>query len=1365
MSGLAANVPAGQAQTAPPPFLCFDKDPRSNTVCQDRGNPDYRQGEPIEVSVVNTPGDVTIVARCVLGCPFPDPSATGVYYAIATDSTPVRFPRDFIQPGNDPTAPGRNANADKAGRYNSTWEFSAQAPGGPSARRANVWLINAFLDANETIRPGATHHLRAVGIDPGGVVSVRYERRDLGTGEWIAIRAPANARAPSAGANPGVYEDFFSLPPEEAQNILACGNMRNDCYRVVIDAPGKVREIVPIRAGIADIVRSDVTTPRPATVRAAERTANVSFDIDLYYPGGGLAFGPKLTEGGIPVSPLFGGRVLRAAVERVNATGEVSLVDEVAVRYLPERFLWRAQWSVPVDLPIDRTATYRLRMVEGRDAWGNRIPADVLGRFSVDVANLRPQIAASFTELERAQEGVVSLRVSYLNGTPFTPAEGPENNESPLSGCFVRLAAPPPEPAPDPRQADSGSCLGRNLTWGRYSPELEVWNFTTRYDRRYPDLDAHRFILQNGTEDRYGNAIFQVVLEPFVVVPAKPRVELSTVMRGVETDTFERGARIFVSAAIAYGDGSPYNHSVRNDPDSAQARTLTGILVRRGPAPPGAKYGPVASEQPFNLTETDPSLGNWGGFLDLTNDDTATPVGNWTFAFDVSDNVSVPNLNRTRFDREVVSSLVQLCPTYQPSSRASTGSILKFRYRLFYSSCDGQEVPPGIVGDRVTAQLYRFGQQNQTAFGAPVSGTLQPLYQRDAGNEWQIEYQIPNNLFAGTYAFVLKGTDVYGNRLASDARSRPFTTFTEVVNRSVVTQPAAEVRRGDTAVVVFDAREGDTGTDPARGVRIQLERFDTSTTACATGLVEGGCWVRELADVRAPDPTFPDHMGVYPIDIDTAVGVYRFSLQGRDSEFHLLTGISDNFTVVPTNVTRAFVTAPPESVVKGQVFSFTIEQLAGDLIRERIVLYNGRPVTLQPPQVSNQGPLANLTWMVPFDAPNGNYSILVRGRDVNGNTINVLSPPIEATAASLLGRMLGQPERTVERGETIRAIFGILYPNGEYYVGSETPRVVVRNASGAVADARVTRQGLTFAAEWQPPTRMPLGDYYFEINGARGAIGNEFPTLRSQTFRVAPGEVVRAAIDEVPPETERMATVSFAVPADATDKFVGFELAYYSSSTILIGNLAEEPVPLTRAPLPHTIDTSAGKYVARVVTDEATQVGTYRVLMTGEDRDGNRIVAQSRQFAMRATAILVTFDGYPDQDAFGEGKTIQFAFTARYRQGALMDDTYGTPSGVVTLTNEANNNRIITQRPEVAYQNGRWTMTWTAPEILPNGEYYFNVGGSDLQGNPISNTRTVPYVVSTNLGESFGKVIPGPSPVLVALLVAGIAGLLLRRRA
>lgn len=1314
---LLSLVPAAQAQGAA--IICFDRDAQTQGACGTNAPaPDYLQGESVDIRVEGVGTSQPYVrVKCVTGC---HEVANKEYYARWSSQT-LRFPRDFNDPAD---GRGSNAEGDRAGRYNGTWEATVLLGATPVARRFNLWLFDLYTSPNATLRPGESHVVRAAGFDPNVLVDFRIERR-IGNGPFELLAAP-EARS----SRLGVFSYEWQVPKDEAARIAECGLSKAQCYRFVVRGAGKADETVPFDVGFADIKPSPATSnfgPAGIIGEGVERTSNVTVGIDFYYPGGRLLYNQrgKLAPADLPVQPRFDERVLRVAVEKtyVNDTSTSSHVEDIALRYVPNEFIWKATWTIPKDLPIEPGAFYRLRLPEARDNWGNRIVPLFLGNYTVRAAGLVPELVESVTEVPRTEEARFAFAIRYHNGTLLTS----EDNSTPLRGCFVVE-----------RQTTPSTCAAQPQVEATY--EGGRWVFANRYARDYANLQTHRFVLMNGTQDKWGNAVWLVPSQAFEVVTGSPRVDFSTVMRGRETQVLERGNYVSVQALVTYGDGSAYNNSVQ----FAESSMLTGTLVRRGPT------GAIQFEEPFNLTQTDPHSGRWIGGLQLTHDDTATPLGTWTWRFDVRDNVTVPNANTTvstrGFDRVVVGAPIQLRATFQPQGLVETGTTQRFSFELFYDNGDGaRRVPDSAIGNRIAARAYRYNPENLSAYGPPLSNVLQPLA-RDG--VWTLEYQVPASFFQGTYVFVVTGGDSFGNVLAQDAYSRSFRTAPKVVDRSVLTHPAPEVQRGDSATVTFDALEGDRGPSGAAPF-VRVERFDATLDD----------WVLEKRDVRQASG-FTDHVGFFPVEISTPVGVYRFVLEGVDAGLNLLKSVSSNFTVNATVVTRAIVAPPPPTAIKGERISLVLEHPPGDRLADSFILYNGRTTNLQAPIFTYTPGRVNVTFAVPFEAPTGNYSVRVTGRDLSGNLVSVISPQVSVQPASLAGRILGNPARVIERGEDAKLLFGITYPTGAFYLASELPRVFVAGPGSFLVPATVTREGFTFSASWTPGDEVDLGEYAFELSGD-SAGGNTFPSLRSTPFRVTTGSFERAPIADVASDVERMTTASFTVPFAADDRFVGFTLAYYGPATGgLGGSEYERANPLTVSALVHTLEAQAGRYSVRFVTDHATQTGAYRILMEGEDQHGNAISAKSRIFVVRPTSATVSWDGFPSKDAFGEGKTFTVGFTVRYRAGPLLDESYGRPSAAVLL-----NGRPTSQRPELDFVDGRWVLTWVAPDTLPDGEYLFSVGGADLAGNVIATQSTIPYVVATSTTESFVKVlVPGPSPMLLAVLAAALALVFARRR-
>lgn len=1331
-----AQVPDAPQATA----LCFREDPQPGTGAGTKacpgGNPDppnYKQGETVRIRIANyrppTQTDAPdVIVRCVTGCwdEATEPRRREYWAKWTGGVDHLRFPHDFDDPGD---GYGRVALADQVMRYNGTWEVEARLPTGPVFRTFNVWLFTLHRSHNLTVVPGEEHVFEASGMPANATVNFTIERRTP-TG-WVSVPQPGVPTRPQPN---GVFFHIWKVPVDETLRMGECPRAEPYCYRanVRVDA-GKGDETVPFRVGPADakVAVTGGTSPDGTPVRK-ERTDVVSIGLSIHYPGGRLTNGPAMDKDAFPKAPEGEEPEIRLRVERVNLTTERPVaVGEIRLRYETRFTRWEGSWTIPRDLDLPGASTYRVQLPETRDKWGNRIAPRTLANYTIAEATIVPKLTHQNATLQRTDMAVVAVDVRYHNGTPVTDRD----LKGPLLGCFQR--------------EDAAIPCANTTTSGAQAGVFEngTWRFMKRYARDYDRLGPHVFVLLGGAdaEDRWGNRVNRSRSEPMEVVAAAPRIDFSTVMRGRAVTTLERGQDIQLLARITYGDGSPYNHTVRVNDKQDESRRLTVNLTKRGP------NGDVVDVRPLTLEERDVEAGLWVGSLALTLDDAQTPVGTWSFAFDVRDNLTVPNVNTPTFHRNVSAAplrfeAVRLSNPFPATNTPSANLVFTFRLRYpTGGELDGLRVDPGGV----TARVYKWDARNQTHAGEPLSNVITPQWSTpDQPHLWSLRYTVPPHLFAGPYVFVIQGRDSSGNRLPDDAYSAPFTPTSTVVSRQVVTPPAASVKRGEDATVVFAAADGDAGLDGTGRPAIRVERWNDQ--AQRWDVAFGGL------DVRAATNDVVNHVGVFAIVETTPIGTYRFRLAGRDAQLNVVEALSRNFTVEPTEVTRAVLEPPPEAATKGSVVHMKVEYVSGDRFTDVVVLERLRPTKLAPPVSVVEGGLLNVTWEIPVEAPSGNYTIRVQGRDQYGNLIRIDSPPIEATPAQLAGRVLGSPARVVERNAPARMIFGITYPTGDYYT-STPPRVVVRNESGIAGTATVRLDGFTFEATWTPTAALGEADYWFEVQG-EGAAGNALPLLRSSTFRLAPGTFERHALGNVPTSSARFASLTWSVPVQPEDRAVAFYAEYYGTGSDVSAVLGDQP-PLLSTPLVHTLDADAGSYVARWVTDESTPVGVWRFVMRGEDKLGNRILAKSNPALLTTTTILVTLERQSPAAQFGEGATLSFDFTAIYKSGPVFDDSRGEPTVAMLIEGFP-----TAQPPTATFANGRWSATWTAPENLLPGRYTLSISGYDDYGNALTLAKSVPYEWESSLTESFAKTVPGAPVPLVLLGLAAVALALARRR-
>lgn len=1367
---LTFPLPDASAQGAnPAPALCFDKDPKGPNAAtfgpEDVGSspqttkipdtaacpggfpapPNYYEWSRIFIQLYNVNPNATgnpyIRVTCATNChELADSPESPHRYFARWSGQPLIFPQDFHDEG-PPGGRGGNALADRAPRYNSTWQVSALLPGTELTRSVNVWLMSNFLSTNLTVMPGEQHEIYASGIEPNASADLRIERLTATNG-YVPI--PLNPPPPRTPDSSGRITYIWTVPKDEAVRIAECppGHV-SDCYRVVVtpSSSTKQKETVNIRVSVANLKVSYIegqyaksNGAAPSTPEPIERTRNVTLAIGINYPGGRLNFGPSFSPSDLQPAADGGERALRVRVEKTNRSSPTAIqITEIPLAY--DRGRWSATWTIARDIPIEADAEYTLRLVEARDLWGNRIPSVPLGSYRVTAATLQPTLIREPLTVERAGEATMAFRIQYHNGSVFTAAD----NATPLRGCFYRDSGGFPPSCPPP---------GGRATEATY--ENGLWVFRTTYARDYGSLGDHRFVLVGGseTQDKWRNQVNSTTTSAFSVIAASPQVKFATVMRGLTTNDLERGERIGISAIITYDDGRPFNHTVRstNEKD-LWTRYLNVTVTKRG------ENDAIQDAQIIQLQEVDVAQGLWVGSMDLPLSASQTPIGRWSFALRVNDSVTpIPNVNETVFDRNILPAPIRYQQTRLSPTTPFAGSSILYEFQLHYTSqttANGPEVPADTLRSGLTAQVYRWDVKNRTAFGEPLSGLIQPEYDTSR-HVWVVRYQVPGNLFNNTFVLKVDGRDTSGNRLPQDAWSSPFTPQSRVKDRQVLTQPPNSVQRGEAATVVFAAQDGDSGIDGTGEPIITVERWnsvDNRWDPVATG-----------SNARQSSPEIHDHLGVFGVTTTTAIGTYRFVLLGREAgpSFAIISSVSGNYTVLPTEVTRAIYHPPQQLVTKGDLVWFTTEYHEGDTVTLIQLLYNGREIKLARPLLAVEGDHINATWRVPFEAPNGNYTIHIEGRDIYGNLLTFDTPNIEAVAAQLTGKVIGNPPKIAKRGEETQIIFGITYPSGKYYNAIEIPSVIVFNDTGIVATADVVRTDSTFVATWLPPAIAGLGDYWFEVNG-QGVGGNSFPNLRSPSFRLAPGEFERKGANDIPVGTERLATNTFAVGYEPDDRSASFTLAYYGQTVDT--NAIADKAPLTLTPLPQTLDSVAGRYVARFVSDPQTPLGAYRIFMKGEDRLGNIISSQSNIFIVRATTIIVTWEDQPAQSKFVEGGTIQLTFAARYKNGPILDDQNGRPNVALLLDNQP-----TTQKPDTQYINGKWVVTWTAPELLKDGAYTFAVGGADIAGNTIATSRSIPYNVQTPISNSFAKVIPGPEPWMLVIAFAAIAAIIGRKK-
>lgn len=1303
-------LPAGTAQSSIPGG--------SSTIRFDHEPAEYLEGEKVVITLGVDPG-LTARIRC-LTCPDKDKA-----YEAPTQGQLI-FPDDF----------GADATTERQPKWNDTWivelvlgETIVQE------RTFNVWAANLFAFPDRAPRPSNLILVQVAGYTPGDMVQlVLRHRKGDGT---LEVRFAADAAVNFLGR----ASYYWRVPLDEAQRVACPLRPKGFCehYELSVKGPGKVDELMKfkIKPATLDVrIHSGDATQGTTTL---DRTTNVTVNLDIKYPEG-----PRLAQEHV-TGPRSPDGTLLVRVERresENAGVEPVVVANVSAFFDDARDLWIARWTIPRDESTDVSRTYSFVLAEQKDRWGNVVPEEHLNEFKVQAATLTPTIVLLPREVERTAEVKVVLSFKYHDGSSFTPNDTQEGDLP--DGCFL-----PDDPGPNTCQ--NGGMAARVRYW-----EGPKWNFTGRYPVDYADLSRHQFRYEGGVvqgQDKYGNRFQTINSALFDVIAASIRINLTTVV-GSELRTeergFDRGDVVAVTANLTYPDGSAFNTTMNEN-----SQPILRVLVTKL-----GEDGGIAGEEDLNLTNTERQSSFWHGTLRVSRDASLAPIGRWRFTFHVRDNVTPPNGNDTDFHRAVNPAEIAVVPTKEPPRTVPIGSLVTWKFQLVYE--DGAYVTSSEVGTSITVRAERASGPRA---GSPVSGPLLPTYD-PARKEWTVEWEVPRVLFSGSYAFKPFGEDRHGNVLDRDATSRTFATFTDATVRAVLTEPPTRVERGSSMIVVFDGRDGDVAPTgfPRTAPVIELQRFDPFEQK----------WVVERRDVRARGEGDGDHIGRLNTTISTTLGLYRFHLRGRDASFNVVNGTTETFNLVPTNVSRPLLVPPPERVAKGQYVLWAIEREAGDQIGGTTVLFNGRPAGQNLlGGLAIAGPISqvsedrwNFTWRVPYASETGNYSFTLRGFDAFQNNLLVDVPPVSAEPSILSGRVIGHPEKLVGRGSEARFLFAITYPNGDFFASRTQPRVLVVNETGLVATAGVESTGLAFQAAWTPSDTAPLDTFWFEVTG-QDASGNVFPALRSDTFRIEPGESERAFVRQPKLSYQRLDTVTAELPARSGDGFAAFTLQYIGDQSLITDALVGGEGGTTVANLEHRLDASLGRYVVAWRTDRDERLGVYRIQFSGQDEFGNEVTARSEPFALQPTFLKAAIDPIPE-DAFGPGKRIVFDFDLNYQtlSPRPADPAATQPEAVILWES-----RAVAQRPEIAFDptTQRWTATWDAPEDLPNGQYALVISGQDEAGNEIRATPSQVMRQDTPVVTSFKRVLGIPDVsaplglVAVALVALALGGLSRRR--
>ncbi|MHB8605952.1 MAG: hypothetical protein ACYDCK_11925 [Thermoplasmatota archaeon] len=1283
-----------------------------NTITFDRNPANYAEGSNITINFQNVQ-PVDVVRIHCLTCPD-----NRTYYS-ATPKNTLFFPGDF---------PAAKSVAQP--RWNDTWLVEEDS-GGRAIASADffTWLGDVHKFPGNSPFATATIKFFGTGYTPGTLVQFLMRHRTAdGTFDRVWVIDVTADRGGNA-----TYQ--WTLPKDETKRMNCPPRAAGYCALYELRAMGEGKDIDVLRFRI--VPATLVVTPHisPHTAQGLpgiiERTQNATMGAEIRYPDLEILTTADVA-GGVDPNGTLDVKVVRIDGSNPGAP----TTARATVPAAPDAFThwWFAHWDVPRDEPLAVYYSYRMTLNEHKDRYGNVVPQIDVANFTLQKASLSPHFVVTPASVERLATAKVVAAFLYHDGTPMKPGD----NATAVTGCFWKDQEGP---------ANCAQGIPAKVNYW----ENGSWNFTHVFPRDFPDLSLYRVVFtgdQANGADRWGNVFATNLSAPFLITPAKIRVNLTTFVGGQQrnaTRGFDRGDTVQLAARLTYPDGSAFDKTKNQN----EAAVIPVELDKHDAS------GALISSETLNFTNDDSDEALWAATEPLNLTSSGSPVGVWTYQFTLTDNVTPPNGNDTTFRRAVHPAKIVVVNHLEPTPRDKIGSTVTYRFQLVYQN--GGKVPESDVGSRLVVDVIRR-IPIQFAFTS-VSGHLFPEFDPATG-DWVTDWVVPRELFVGIFQFHPSGADRFGNIVDPKAASKLFSTYADTTTREPLGQPPFTAERGTPVTAVFDGRDGDVGDRgfPGTHPRIEVQRLDPATSL----------WVTELRDVWVNYNTEGDHVAQWNTTLSSTLGTYRFFLIGRDNTFNIINGTSDRFTLLPTNVTRSLLLPPPDHVGKGELITFSVERQPGDVLQHVDVQYNGQPlssvigrVALSPPIAQALPDRFNVSWRVPFQLETGNYSFTASGEDLFHNHLTAEVAPIAAEPSVLAGTVLGQPDKLVKRGVPVDFLFAVTYPNGDFFAAHSPPRVYLVNSSGIVETLPVDHAALSFQSSWTAPFDAPLTDYWFEVSGQDDG-GNVYPALRSDNFHLAPGVFTRnfvAATDGTPSFSyARLQAVRVQVPTQPTDRFIGFTLNYVSDANNVIPNTIDPAQAQRIANLPYTLDTGTGHYKIEWVTDRTTRPGVYTIDFSGTDAYGNEFQGTSTPFLVHSTNILVNFIGTPTAGTLQLGKSFDATFTLKYvcytSACEVLNDTAGQPS-VAMLYDGA----PAKQRPTVRFDaaQGLWVASWVPPALLPPGQYTMVVQGSDDSGNNIVFAASPPQTVEQSLTQSFLKIIPDAGLPLLLLGVAVVA--------
>lgn len=1307
--GLLASVSAQTPDTPPTP------DPRPLV---ELNRYDVLEGSNVSIRLTNFARTDVVEVKCV-SCS--DPAYTAPAQRILV------FPDDF----------GEQARNLRQPRWIDAWTVTLLGPGGvPKTPRSadpsvgvvfNSTIVDLFRFPDRQVEPGDRIVIKSSGYtgpqrDLPVTIKITKTNASSSSREDVVYTFP-NDEFRDTMPHDGTVSYAFRFNPRLAR-ALDCGQdpfMRCREFKVRVSGAGKAEEVVSFvvrPARLRTVVEAEPTTDN-ATMAQVNRTLTVHSAFKLVYRSG-FEFATFLDYG-------FG-KGPKYEVERVTgdpAVGKRSVYNGTA-RWSDDAFGWVMNWTIPRDADTQESdglpIRYRFVVVQQKDPYKNDIPRRELNLFEVVRYDIPFALRDAPVVVERTQKAVWIANLTYADGRPFTSAD----NQSQLRACFFPKSETRPQVP----------CLNRPTVEGKHSTG-PTWRFETSWNIDEPRVGqdwvmAPAWTASNPVTDREGNRVLPGPVGMFNLSVAKPRIDITTAVgeeKRVGGRPLERGDVVNVVERILYPDGTtPFNRTRNVD-----GRELQLFISKKN------SVGDVVGVQVLNLTNPD-NRETWIGSFELGRTPEAAPAGLWEFKTVATDKQVPPNTAVSIVQRRVVPAAILAATTQEPPAVVDIGKVVKYAFKLAYR--DGTPVTGGTPGVTIRAEVRPVSALPGILEPGPPVETLAPTWD-DFRQEWVAQWAVGRQLPLAKYVIVPSGSDGHGNVVRSDVTSRTVQLVTQTFTRAVLTQPQAQVPRGDPVVVVFEGREGDIGLDGTGKPVIVVQRYDGKSQM----------WIPERLDVRAADEPGEEHTGIWNTTLATQAGTYRFFLLGKDESFAIINATSRPFVLQTVVVSRAAV-VNGTNVTKGQSIFAAIEREEGDSATDAYVVYEGKRFTTIGARRAERDNIS-VQWTVPFTFPTGAFTVVIEARDRSNNSAFGEVGPFFVSSSEIRSETLIDPVRIVERGSLASWSFRSFYPSGSKLDGrSGMPDVTVYNASGPVARASVKSDGPNYLATWEVPRSADDVDHWFVLGG-RDSFGNDFIGAESDRFRVEPGTFGRTIRILPPASNPRNVLTGFQILTDPDDKEIEGSVVKLraDSAQAALNNFIGQPV--AKAAIELSPDGSY--WTASWLPEKDAPLGWYRFRIVGSDRFGNSLDQWSGAFQITPSQLPIFIRPADAPRSITPGQPFTVPFTVTYPDRTpvefrgsrvvaqiLKDDVPVPPEAVVTA-------------------NGTlWSATWDTPETLDQGRYRFVISGFDALGNIVLRGGTSPVEYApTNWEKLLG--VPGPG-ALGALLAVGLAVLVFGRR-